>query len=276
MGSGIRPLLVFLAVACIPPWIGWSLLSFGVVPASVPFSQLLYLTGWSCSLGGLIATGMAEGGRGVLRLLGEAVRVFVPIKWWLFVLLVPLVSVFGGPLLAMFVNQAKISFNPGVLLALLSPAALLPFFLGPFGEEFGWRGFLLPWLGQRMPVLVACFIVGLIWAAWHWPLMYHSIAQSPLHWLATTAATITCMSFLLAAAYLRTRSLFLSMVMHWSFNAFAGLKGDLIQGTARISGAPLTEWCRIGVNALLVVLVIPMLLNAGSRGQPDHKASAPG
>ncbi len=38
-----------------------------------------------------------------------------------------------------------------------------------FGEEVGWRGFLLPRLQDKRSVLTAPLIVGVIWAGWHLP-----------------------------------------------------------------------------------------------------------
>jgi hypothetical protein len=70
-----RALQLFFLIACIPPWISWSLLTFGFVPQSVPYAPLLYLTGWGCSAGGLVATYASEGRGGARRLLGRAVRV---------------------------------------------------------------------------------------------------------------------------------------------------------------------------------------------------------
>ncbi|MGC8994901.1 MAG: CPBP family intramembrane glutamic endopeptidase [Pyrobaculum sp.] len=53
------------------------------------------------------------------------------------------------------------------LLAPLTPVAVA--FLGAFGEEYGWRGYLLPRLAERWGYLKASFVVGLIWALWHTP-----------------------------------------------------------------------------------------------------------
>jgi len=39
------------------------------------------------------------------------------------------------------------------------------------GEETGWRGFALPELQKRFSPLTASLIIGVIWAAWHIPLM---------------------------------------------------------------------------------------------------------
>lgn len=37
------------------------------------------------------------------------------------------------------------------------------------GEEYGWRGFLLPKLMKRFDVLRSSIILGLIWGIWHFP-----------------------------------------------------------------------------------------------------------
>lgn len=43
--------------------------------------------------------------------------------------------------------------------------------LRAFGEEIGWRGFLLPSLQARMTGLRASVLVGLIWWTWHLPVL---------------------------------------------------------------------------------------------------------
>ena len=43
--------------------------------------------------------------------------------------------------------------------------------LATFGEEFGWRGYLLP---KLMPLggRKAMLLIGLIWGVWHWPVIF--------------------------------------------------------------------------------------------------------
>ncbi|MGB6452539.1 MAG: CPBP family glutamic-type intramembrane protease [Steroidobacteraceae bacterium] len=151
-----RALLAFFLIACIPPWIGWSLLAFGVVSPSAPYAPLLYITGWGASTGGLVATYASEGLGGVRRLLGQAVRAGVPVRWWLYVLLVPPAMQTCIALVSFKLAGAPVAIHPAALLSLATPAILLPFFFGPFGEEFGWRGFLLPRFVRRFSVLPAC------------------------------------------------------------------------------------------------------------------------
>lgn len=44
-------------------------------------------------------------------------------------------------------------------------------FLGPVGEEFGWRGYALPRLLTILSPVPASLVLGLAWAPWHLPLV---------------------------------------------------------------------------------------------------------
>lgn len=54
-----------------------------------------------------------------------------------------------------------------------------------FGEEFGWRGYLLPRLAQRVSVRRAVLLHSLIWWVWHWPVLIG--ATVPMIKLGTTS-----------------------------------------------------------------------------------------
>ena len=49
----------------------------------------------------------------------------------------------------------------------------LPLLCYGFGEEGGWRGFLLPALQSRHSAFKATFILTIIWASWHIPSFYY-------------------------------------------------------------------------------------------------------
>ena len=65
--------------------------------------------------------------------------------------------------------------GPGFVLAAQVVAAVLiaPWINALFagGEEFGWRGYLFPKLSGLAGPRWAVLISGVIWGAWHWPLM---------------------------------------------------------------------------------------------------------
>lgn len=52
------------------------------------------------------------------------------------------------------------------------PFALGIFFIGPFPEELGWRGYVLDRLQARWNALVSSLTLGAVWALWHWPLFF--------------------------------------------------------------------------------------------------------
>jgi uncharacterized protein len=89
-----------------------------------------------------------------------------------------------------------------------------------FGEELGWRGYLLP---KLMPLgkTRAYLLIGLIWGAWHWPLIYvgfvYGQAVSPLSFIFFTALT-TIFGAYLNELTLRNRSSILAGWAHGVFN----------------------------------------------------------
>ena len=55
---------------------------------------------------------------------------------------------------------------------LVSPLVVWPNILGgPLEEEFGWRGYPLLRVAARTGNAVAAILVGVVWSAWHLPLM---------------------------------------------------------------------------------------------------------
>jgi uncharacterized protein len=97
-----------------------------------------------------------------------------------------------------------------------------------FGEEYGWRGFLqeqLTRLGKKRGVL----LVGLIWGAWHYPIIWmgHNYPGHPIE--GTFMMTIFCvlLAFVIGHAMLKTGSIWLAAFMHaiidQTGNYFAGM-----------------------------------------------------
>ncbi len=231
----------------------------------------MFLTGEAASVAGVIATFVMQGGAGVRQLLAQAVRVRAPLHWWLYALLVPFIWWVAAGLLFLALHGKAIAFKPAAFMALGIPTFLVPFLFGPLGEEFGWRGFLLPRFVERFSVLPACLLVGVAWALWHWPLFYESMIRSPAKEIFFLVANVTGMSFLIGAVYLRTRSLLLSMLMHWSLDTAQALAGKLLPGLPDgVLNQVAFKWCETAVLALLVLLMIPQLLSLNRREPRDE------
>jgi membrane protease YdiL (CAAX protease family) len=68
------------------------------------------------------------------------------------------------------------SVNGADLLRLLPLALIWPLF-SAFGEEFGWRGFLLPVLRERYGPVTSSVILGFLWGVWHIPALWLALGN---------------------------------------------------------------------------------------------------
>ncbi len=44
---------------------------------------------------------------------------------------------------------------------------------GGLGEELGWRAYMMPKLEKKTGIIPSVITGGIIWSAWHWPLIHH-------------------------------------------------------------------------------------------------------
>ena len=114
---------------------------------------------------------------------------------------------------------------------------------GGINEESGWRGFALPRLQARYPVIVAALIVGFFWALWHLPydigrsIPVGEMLKNRLFWNLLFA-------ILMAWLYNRTKgSILAPALFHPAMNAF----GDNLPVT------PITQCLFVAVAVLAIV-----------------------
>lgn len=122
----------------------------------------------------------ATAGRSGLRSFWTAVsRWRIGRRWWVVTLLVPPVFI-GGVYAAYLLFRGDIQMSTtfamlrdaGTLAIIIVPVMVLVTIVLSFGEEAGWRGYLLPLLQSRLSALSASFVVGVVWFLWHIPLLY--------------------------------------------------------------------------------------------------------
>jgi membrane protease YdiL (CAAX protease family) len=96
---------------------------------------------------------------------------------------------------------------------------ILPGIITGFGEEFGWRGFMFPQMYKIKP-WVAFIIGGLIWYAWHIPLLLvfpqaqnFTITQTILNILILGIGAI-CTHTFLGYVYIKSENIFVASVAH--------------------------------------------------------------
>lgn len=127
--------------------------------------------------------------------------------------------------------------------------------IAAFGEELGWRGFLLKEL-KELKFVMASIIIGLIWGIWHAPLilMGHNYPQHP-HF-GVVMMTIWCILLTLIFLYItiKSESVIAASILHGTLNGTAGLAiilidggNDLITGVTGLSGF---------ISIILAVLIL--------------------
>jgi membrane protease YdiL (CAAX protease family) len=92
-----------------------------------------------------------------------------------------------------------------------------------WGEEFGWRGYLQIRLLADRP-LAAAVVTGLIWGAWHYPIIlagYERYESPPLGLLIFPVLTVL-LSIIFGWLRLRTGSVWSASLAHASTNAVGG------------------------------------------------------
>lgn len=150
-------------------------------------------------------------------------------------------------------------FTPQMMLWLFFAGGLtvfniLPGLITGFGEEFGHRGFMFPALYRIRP-WVGLLIGGLIWYAWHWPVMLivpqtaaSSTGETILNFLILGIGSV-CTFIYLAYVYVKTRSVWIAAFAHIvmnnsaaAFSYFAVVQNQLL--------------ANIGLAATMVIVAV--------------------
>jgi len=95
--------------------------------------------------------------------------------------------------------------------------------LTALGEELGWRGFLTPRLHARLGFSRSTLVTGMIWAAWHYPLLLFAGYNSGTPWwfgLTCFTIMVVGISFLFAWLRLTSGSVWPAVWLHASHNLY--------------------------------------------------------
>jgi uncharacterized protein len=136
---------------------------------------------------------------------------------------------------------------------------------GPLGEEFGWRGFLLPRLTSRFGPTPATLLLGFIWTAWHLPLfLLHTWSSAPLWFF--TILTVSVAFFLTLGYNLTGGSILAGILAHYTFNSTASIYANLLaNATPRPSLDPF-------VTLAIAFPAAALLLIAATKGRLGRSA----
>ena len=170
-GMTTKTLVPFLALAF---GLGWGIIAllilftdevvaiFGEISISNP---LFILAVYSPGFAGVFMVWRKYGTKGLGSFFRRLTLWPAPMWWWLFLILGIPAIVYLSAAVKGTIND-PFPFSPWFR---VFPALALALFLGPVGEEFGWRGLALPLLQRRFAPFWAGFILGIIHATWHIP-----------------------------------------------------------------------------------------------------------
>ncbi len=174
----------------------------------------------------------------------------------------------GQPLPAGFTADQLAQLNVTVSIVLAFTLGILINMIFTFGEEFGWRGYLLPRLAPLGGVKAA-IITGVIWGLWHAPVIVLDGYNYPGHpWLGVAMMVLFTVTLSMIFAWLRFRSgsVWPPVMAHAAFNAQAGFGALLLSRADSLLSAP------IGLLGLIPMLAFAIWLAATGRlrAEPDN------
>jgi membrane protease YdiL (CAAX protease family) len=182
-----KPLITYLVTTFLFTWLIWGLLyasDTGMISRKIYESRFrvfdsrlvlfIFIGGSMPSILAVIFTGIQHGKSGIKALLKSLLIWRVNPLWYAFALLF-VFAVYHLPYLICNLLGDTFPVYIGKEYYLIPIHFIGAFiFWGPMGEEFGWRGYVLPRLQAKFNPLISSIILGVIWAAWHLPLFFIS------------------------------------------------------------------------------------------------------
>ena len=220
----------FLLITFVWSWVLWLIglqyLSGGIDQESIGRFLVYFFAGvYGPTISAILTTLLFDGLKGLIELIRKLFIWRVPVKNYLYVVLLPVAFVLVGiALYGLFIGEVgrvdKMAYLsiPSVLWAGL--------YAGPLGEELGWRGFLLPELQQKFSNLKSAVVIGVIWFFWHLPLWWAPfgtlISGEPLSFfpVVTYLAMLVCLSIIITWLVIESNgSVLIAILFHLSINA---------------------------------------------------------
>lgn len=250
------PVSGFFVTAYALSWSYW-LVALGLLGHT---SVLWYLPGgYGPATAGLLLSGVLDGRAGVRAYLRRIVHWRVDVRWYAAAVLGPPALVLAGVLLADPETDVLRLVTPSFVLSVLVYFAFTVVVGAGLAEEPGWRGFALPRLQDRLGPTRGTVLLGLLWAAWHLPLVVFVGYGGGGGAFAPLVAYMVGWSLLLTWLFNHARgSVLIAMLAHTSMNTSQSSLEYLL--SAPLGGGP-----------LLTVLLAAAVVTMATRGRLGYQ-----
>lgn len=285
IAAGWAPLLWFFGLSYGIAWSIW--VTIGLTMPDLDSSRGTFLTvpgAWAPTIAALLVTSRRDGRVGLRQLLRQLSH--WRIRWWWYVIAMLGPTVLG--LLAIAVHVALGGSAPSmaqIAAGLDLPAeeanrvvVAFPFVYlilcagGPLAEELGWRGFAQPNLQMRLGAGPAGLVIGVLWSAWHLPLilLVPSGTGDIAPWF--YLPFVTCLGVIFAWGYNRTGgSVLFAILLHAGINVFFAYR------FVTATGSPRLLLIALAIAAVLAVAAYRRLAGTALvAGYPGVAAKIPG
>ena len=208
-----------------------------------------------------------EGRKGIKAFLKRALDFHIKPIYLILALILPLVIHLIAHYLALALGldvaqtlfPAEISVAP-VILAI--PYFFLMLVIGGGQEEFGWRGYAQEPLQEKIGVIPASLVIGVIWGIWHLPLWFMAGDMHNAYSFLAFVMMTTSISLMYAWLYNSSRK---NLIVVMFFHAMNNTAAPLIPFLHGIEGKPESAyWVYAAVNVFFG-LIFAFLLFKGSK-----------
>jgi membrane protease YdiL (CAAX protease family) len=188
------------------------------------------------------------------------------IVWSIILIAVFVALFFGRTILGAFLsdlfnhtNEGWISVKEGlisknfVLSILVLPINFFFCFIAFFGEEYGWRYYLQPIMQDKMGKRLGVILLGVIWGFWHIGVDY-MFYTTKYGTQALVSQIITCIviAVFFGFAYMKTRNIWVVVIMHYLNNNLAAALGGGDQALQN----QVIPWSTIPIHALSSIVFL--------------------
>lgn len=176
-------------------------------------------------------------------------------------------------IIATYAGQGVTGLTPEVMKKTAISQGITAVIIGPvincitcFGEEWGWRGYLLPKLSRRLKFVPLMIVTGVIWGLWHVPLIIegHNYGMDYTGYpiLGIAAMILFCFSIgtLLSYATLKSGSCIPAIIGHGAVNSISAIGIFYTKSGGKLLFGPLPTGILAGLPSLIFAVILIRLM----------------